>query len=192
MVVIHRFHCIFVRDIIVYPRHSCYSYRVPLIFKYSGFNSIDLLLLPLKTIIVVEPKLRLNWLFYIDWCRIYWLNRRGPYNNCAKSSCGAISYSRWCKPFLYLMLYLLRCLSWWRHQMETFSALLAICAGNSPVPGDFPVQRPVTRSFDVFFDLCLNKRLSKQSWGWWFETLSCSLWRHRNVIIDLWDIWMKF
>ena len=47
--------------------------------------------------------------------------------------------------------------------METFSALLAICAGNSPVPGEFPIQRPVTRSFDVFFDLRLNKRLSKQS-----------------------------
>ena len=40
--------------------------------------------------------------------------------------------------------------------METFSALLAICAGNSPVPGEFPTQRPVTRSFDVYFDLCLN------------------------------------
>ena len=45
--------------------------------------------------------------------------------------------------------------------METFSALLAICAGNSPVSGEFPAQRPVTRSFDIFFDLCLNKRLSK-------------------------------
>ena len=72
-------------------------------------------------------------------------------------------------------------LSWCRHQMETMSALLAICAGNSPVPGEFPAQRPVTRSFDVFFDLRLNKRLSKQSWGWWFETLSCPLWRHSNV-----------
>ena len=40
--------------------------------------------------------------------------------------------------------------------METFFTLLAICAGNSPVPGEFPAQRPVTRSFDVFFDLCLN------------------------------------
>ena len=40
-------------------------------------------------------------------------------------------------------------ISWWRHQMETFSALLAICAGNSPVHGEFPAQRPVTRSFDV-------------------------------------------
>ena len=74
--------------------------------------------------------------------------------------------------------------SWWRHQMETFSALLAICAGNSPVPGEFPTQRPVTRSF-VFFDLRLNKRLSKQSWGWWLETISRPLWRHRNVINTL-------
>ena len=64
--------------------------------------------------------------------------------------------------------------------MKTFSALLAICAGNSPVPGEFPKQRPVTRSFDVYFDLRPNKRLGKQSWGWWFETLSCSLWRPRN------------
>ena len=44
-----------------------------------------------------------------------------------------------------------------------------------------PTQRPVTRSFDVFFDLRLNKRLSKQPWGWWFETPAWSLWRHRNV-----------
>ena len=60
--------------------------------------------------------------------------------------------------------------AWWRHQMETFSALLVICAENSPVPGEFPAQRPVTRSFDIFFDLRPNKRLSKQSWGWWSET----------------------
>ena len=65
---------------------------------------------------------------------------------------------------------------WWRHQMETFSALLALCAGNSSVTGEFPAQRPVTRSFDVFFDMCLNKWLDKQSWGWWCETPSCSLW----------------
>ena len=73
--------------------------------------------------------------------------------------------------------------SWWRHQMETFSALLALCAGNSPVPGEFPAQRPVTRSFDVIFDLRPNKRLSIQSWGRWFETLSCSLWRHCNGVM---------
>ena len=56
---------------------------------------------------------------------------------------------------------------------------IAICAGNSPV------TRPVTRSFDVFFDLCLNKQLSKQSWGWWFETPSRPLWRHFNEIQQL-------
>ena len=71
-------------------------------------------------------------------------------------------------------------ISWWRHEVETFSALLAICAGNSLVTGEFPAQRPVTRSFDVFFDLHLNKPLSKQSWGWWFETPSCPSWRHCN------------
>ena len=71
-------------------------------------------------------------------------------------------------------------IAWWSHQIETFSALLAICAGNSPVSGEFPSQRPVTRSFDVLFDLRLNKRLSKQSWCWWFETPSCPLWHHCN------------
>ena len=46
--------------------------------------------------------------------------------------------------------------------METFSVLLAFCAGNSPVNGEFPAQRPVTRSFDVFFDQRLNRQLRKQ------------------------------
>ena len=66
--------------------------------------------------------------------------------------------------------------------METFSALLALCAGNSSLTGEFPSQRPVTRSFNVFFDLRLSKRLSKQSWGWWFETPLCSSWRHCNDV----------
>ena len=58
-------------------------------------------------------------------------------------------------------------------------------------PGDFPTQRPVTRSFDVFLDLRLNKRLSKQPWGWWFETPSWSLWRHCNDIIGIWLVLMS-
>ena len=82
--------------------------------------------------------------------------------------CVLVALSRWLIP-------------WWRHQMDTFSASLAICAGNSPVPGEFPVQRPVTRGVGVFFDLRLNKRLSKQSCGWWFQTPSRPLWRHRNA-----------
>ena len=138
---------------------------------------------------------------------------------------------------------------WWRHQMETFSALLALSTGNSPVTcefptqrpptwrfdlhlnkrlskqwwgwwletpwglswrhcsapgrygsdfflgssqvtGEFPSQRPVTRSFDIFFHLCLNERLSKQSWGWWSETPSRSLWCHcygnGEIILHIW------
>ena len=50
-------------------------------------------------------------------------------------------------------------------------------------PVNSPHKWPVTRSFDVFFDLRLNKHLSKQSWGWWFETLSRPLWRHCNVTL---------
>ena len=74
-----------------------------------------------------------------------------------------------------------RVVPWWRHQMETFSALLALCVGNSPVTGEFPSQRPVTRSCDVLFDLRLNKRLNERSWGWWFETPSHRSWRRSNA-----------
>ena len=76
--------------------------------------------------------------------------------------------------------------TWWLHQMETFSMLLAICAGNWPVTGEFPSQRPVTWSFDVYFDLCLNKRLSKQWWGWWFVMPLRSLWHDCNIWGTLW------
>ena len=64
----------------------------------------------------------------------------------------------------------------WRHQMETFPMLrAALCAGNSPVTGELPPQRPVARSFVVSFDLRPNKPLSKQTWGWWLDlkTFSC-------------------
>ena len=71
-------------------------------------------------------------------------------------------------------------ISCWCHQTETFSALLSLCARNSPVSGEFPAQRAVTRSFNVFYDLRLNKWLSKQSWGCWFETPSRPLWHHCN------------
>ena len=64
----------------------------------------------------------------------------------------------------------------WKH----FYALLALCEGNPPVTGGFPSQRPVTQSYDVFLDLRLNKRLSKQSRWRWFETSLRSLWCHCN------------
>ena len=64
--------------------------------------------------------------------------------------------------------------------------------------GEFPAQWPVTRSFDVYFHLRLNKRLSRQLWGWWFERPPWSLWRQCNVPIMPWqpvkyitNIWSK-
>ena len=76
--------------------------------------------------------------------------------------------------------FLWRPMTWWRHQKETFSALLAICVRNSMVTGEFPAQRPVMWTFDVFNDLRLNKRMSKESWVWWFEMPSRPLWRQCN------------
>ena len=65
---------------------------------------------------------------------------------------------------------------WWHNEMETFFASLPFCEGNLLATGGFHSQMPVTQSFDVFFDLCLNKHLNKQSRRWWFETPSSSLW----------------
>ena len=92
---------------------------------------------------------------------------RLPMNLLSRPLCGQHCNYRWSST-----------VTWWRHQMEKFSALLAVCEGNSPVTGEFPSQRPVTRSFDVFFDLRLNKRLIRPSRRRWFETPSRSLWRH--------------
>ena len=105
------------------------------------------------------------------------------WGTCLKDQCFKCFLSIWnyLLPFVHPSVFLF-IHPWWHHEMETFSALLAICAGNSLVPGEFPPQRPVTWSCDVFFDLCLNKQLSKQWWGWWFETLSYPFWRHRNVV----------
>ena len=75
---------------------------------------------------------------------------------------------------------------WWDILMMTssngniFRVTGPLC-GEFTGPGEFPTQRPVTQSFDVFFDLRLNKRLSKQPWSWWFETPSWSWWRQCNV-----------
>ena len=66
----------------------------------------------------------------------------------------------------------------WKH----FPRYWSFVRGIHRWPVNSPSQRPVTRSFDVFCDLCLNKRLSKHSWGRWFETPSHPLWRHCNVI----------
>ena len=72
--------------------------------------------------------------------------------------------------------------TWWRDQMETFSTLLDLCAGNSPVTGEIPAQRPVTRSFDVFFVVRLNN-------GWVNNHEADDLRRHRahhDVTVIMW------
>ena len=119
----------------------------------------------------------IEWLLWKFWRNftVLWLNHTVSW------TCIGLFIARRSIPHprIYIVCYNIY-VAWWRHAMETFSALLAICAENSPVPGEFPARRPVTRSSDVFFDLRLNKRLSKQSWGWWFETPSRLLWRHRN------------
>ena len=86
----------------------------------------------------------------------------------------------WIERALVQMMACRRFEPWWRHQMETVSALLALCAGKSPVSGEFPAQRQVTRSFDVFFDLRLEIN------GWVNNREAGDLRRHRahyNVIV---------
>ena len=74
-----------------------------------------------------------------------------------------------------------------KHHFKTFSVLLDHWARNSSVTAEFPSQRPVTQSFDVFFYLSPNKRVSKQPRHWWFETPSCSLWHYCNA--NYWHMW---
>ena len=112
----------------------------------------------------------------VNNCSVYTMWAHGSIYGCVYGATKHI-YHRISTIYLFI--------SWWRHQMETISALLALCAGNSPITGEFPSQRPVARSFYIFFDLCLNKPLSKQWRRRWFETPSCPLRHHRNVSAGL-------
>ena len=120
---------------------------------------------------------KMGWFIYI-YMYIYIRHSRRLIQSHAKTIDAVVSYSNWDHqlPLYYSANPRWWAVPWWRHQKETFSALLAFCAG------EFPAQRPVTRSFRVFFDMRLNKLLSKQSWEWWFETLSLPLWRHCNAL----------
>ena len=121
----------------------------------------------------------IKWKHFPHYCPFVRGTHRSPVNSPHKGQwCGALMFSF--IPVSVVVVGWSRGVStWWRHQMETFSTLLAICAGNSPVTGEFHTQRPVTWSFDFFY-LRLNRRLNKQSWGWWFETLDRA---HYAVIV---------
>ena len=104
---------------------------------------------------------------YLHFTSIAWKAMRlCPLNS---SSEAPLDLSKFCRHFE---------ITWWSHQMETFSALLALCEGNPQVAGVFSSQRLMTWSFDVSFDVHLNKRLSKHSRRRWFDTSWHSLWRH--------------
>ena len=95
----------------------------------------------------------------VIWVEHLWSTLLGQPDTSKNIFCGMLH-------FLYKMPFshsINKCFSWGHNHMETFSVLLALCAGNTPATIEFPSQRPVIQSFDVFFDLCLNRRLSKQS-----------------------------
>ena len=147
----------------------------------APLSLVTFLLMCLNRLTTIIKYFRGCKILFNSTCQVFFLHRQQDFSNFVAFLAWLISaicnlFSFWYRPYPA---------TWWRHQMETFSALLAICAGNSPVPGEFLAQRPVTRSFDVFFDLRLNKRLSKQPGGWWFETLSRPSWRHRNDLKHL-------
>ena len=117
---------------------------------------------------------------YLSSLSLYWLENRLIIHN-GKSYTSQTASWYWEGPESRTEVWLVPSgPSWWRHQMEIFSTLLTLCAGYSPVTTESSSQRPVTWNFDVFFDLRLDKRLSKQSWGWWLDTTLRSLWRHCN------------
>ena len=110
------------------------------------------------------------------WCRqaITWTSR-------SLSPHGALCHNKLNKWPQMCCWHKLLCIMMTSSNGNIFRVTGPLC-GELTGPGEFPTQRPVTRSFDVFFDLRPNKRWSKQPWGWWFETLSWSLWRHCNVL----------
>ena len=116
---------------------------------------------------IARLKCNYQWKLLLVFCsRLHWVIHLGPIMEMVdRNSPGyfLVSYVMLCK-MAYMRCWQVLynncnspspnwCTTWWRHQMEAFSALLAIRAVNSPVTGKFPAQRPVTRSFDVFFDL---------------------------------------
>ena len=112
----------------------------------------------------------------LGWLYFYW----GNFKNMAFCGC-------WTLYDAVLVQTILWYIPWWRHQMESFSALLALCAGIHRSPVNSP-HKGQWRGALMFSLICaLNKRFSKQSWGWWFKTPLRSLWRHCNAKVS-WEL----
>ena len=119
------------------------------------------------------------------WVLIQLCFRQSGKNDCCVSCIGLYRVNKNIPP--WLLIGINRCTM--TSSNRNICRFTAICVGNSPVTGEFPTQR---RSFDVFFDLRLNRQLSKQSPGWWFETPSRLLWRHSHGLpkLKLWPQWV--
>ena len=127
------------------------------VFKQNWGHKPSLYTSELENLKKIKTKLLIHIKSYLTMCGSYIFDERQKYHFPHEASYTCIK--KGVKP-------------WWRHQMETLFALLALWAGHPSVTCEFPSQRSVTPSFNVIFPLCLNKLLSKQSWGWWFETPS--------------------
>ena len=77
---------------------------------------------------------------------------------------------------------------WYRHRMETVSALPVLSEGNPPVIGRFPSPRAINAGLDVIFDISRNKRWNEQSSRRWVETLNA----HCDVIVMLMLVLVTF
>ena len=124
-----------------------------------------------------------KWGKFWLWCSI------NPQNNRALNQCLLHLWSKFGDPSLKCWWIIARTSSWLSdtyththtHAGNDNTRRLKLASGKNKNIIRFPAQKPVTRSFDVSFDLRLNKRLSKQSWGWWFESPSYPLWHHCNA-----------
>ena len=112
----------------------------------------------------------INWhdvgacLIYIDWCTLP-CGSQIPWRQLGTRPSSSTTMLNPLWPHYYALFspQVSRKNTWWRHQMETFSALLAVCEGNSSVTDEFPSQRPVTRRFDVFFDHLCPQQTAEQT-----------------------------
>ena len=124
---------------------------------------------------------RFIWCFVQKW-RVDRLDNDGW-----ERACVYVIYCHHCTHYWVLMFMRLQWMIWlcmMTSSNRNIFRVTALCAGNSPVTGEFPSQRPATRNFDAFFDMRLNKRWSKQSICRWYQTPTRSLWRQCN---DGWE-----
>ena len=114
-----------------------------------------------------------GWALGERWIRQYFLSKPSVSMTSWQWNRLHITGTLWGECLFVFQFEILSPMTCWSQQMETFSTLLALCVGNSPVTGEFPSQRPVMWSFDVFL-IC--------AWinGWVNNREAGHLRRHRD------------